>query len=132
MAMLTAHITSTEPGSSQKSKPDRPRRTARDYARITAQLIMAGVAAFWLWFIIAVATSEGAKALAPALSIGLPIAAISLLCWLKPRLGGLFAVVGAGFAAWYFPHPAPQFLMALPGAVAGVTLLLTARAKRTA
>lgn len=85
------------------------------------------VAAFWCWFAGTHLFSEGSSAVPYVARIVGPFVLLVVVAWKWPKVGGLMAIAGGVFAAWYFPHPAPRLMMALPLVLAGVTLIVMGR-----
>ncbi len=102
----------------------RPRWKWPAAACLAARVIVCVVAAFWVWFAAMNVVSDGVKSLLPALGVAGPLAVLAITVWRWPVLGACLAV-GAGVAAAYvFHHPAPLWMMAVPLAASGVTLLV--------
>ena len=100
-------------------------------AKWAPRIVIVLCAGLWTYFVTAVTLSEGRQALVPALFILIPMWAVAVIAWRWPRVGGSL-LVGAGvFAAWYFHHPAPLSLMAIPLTTAGLAQLLWPVARRT-
>lgn len=99
------------------------------WARLGAQLMVTGFAIFWLWFAISVGVSEGLASLPYVLAICLPVAGLPIAAWVWPRFGGILLIAGGILAAWYYNHPAPRLMMALPAIVSGLVLVLTPRSR---
>jgi hypothetical protein len=106
---------------------ERPSGHARRHriVRTIARIIVTLAASFWSWFAASVAASEGPASLGPSVAIIAPLALITALAWIRPAIGGVLAIIGGLVAAWIFPHPAPQLLMALPLVASGLALVWT-------
>ncbi|MFN0133167.1 MAG: hypothetical protein ACKVW3_11670 [Phycisphaerales bacterium] len=71
--------------------------------------------------------SEGRPAAPYVAAFCIPVALVAALTWLWLRAASV-VLIGAGlFAAWYYPHPAPRLMLALPAIAAGVALLALPR-----
>jgi len=88
-------------------------------------------AAFWAWFVTMVSLGE-----APAPPWWIPaawlasLAALVVLCWRWPTLGGLVLLGAGAWAAYYFANPGARALLALPAIGLGLGCMLVGRRAR--
>lgn len=115
-----------QPNNAHADRPHHPRHaTARHTARVFATGAMTVAGGFWLWFAAAVLTSEASAGAAwtPLLMFVVPVALLTALTWLAPRVAGLLLVPAALFAGMFFDHTTPRLLLALPLLLTGAALV---------
>lgn len=93
--------------------------------RLVLRVALLAWAAFWAWFVAAVSLGEE-----PAPPPWIPLAwfgaltALVLLCWKRPRLGGLVLCAAALWAGFYFANGGARALLAAPALALGLGFLL--------
>jgi hypothetical protein len=93
--------------------------------------LLAVCVAFWGWFALAAGYSEGPQSFAPVAGFVGALAALLVSGVLLPRIGGVLALAGAGFSAWFFDSGAARLMLALPIAFAGLGLVVAGPWRRT-
>lgn len=91
---------------------------------LALRLLLLLWAGFWAWFVLAVSVGEE-----PAPPLWIPLAwlgslgALVMLCWKRPRLGGLVLTGTALWAGWYFANGGARLILAAPALVLGLGFL---------
>lgn len=99
--------------------------------RWVVRALLLAWAGFWAWFVVAVSIGES-----PAPPWWIPaawlasLAALVVLCWRRPTLGGLVLAGSGILAAVAFDNPWARLLLAAPALVLGVASLALGRGAR--
>ncbi len=94
-----------------------------------ARIGLLGWAGFWLYFTLAHTFGGNPADVAPSLFVAIPILAITILALLRPRIGGVFLMLAAIFAAWYFDGAVARLAFALPPGLIGILMFAIAKSK---
>jgi hypothetical protein len=92
--------------------------------RWIARFLLLLWAAFWLWFNIASAIGESDGGWWH-IALAAITAALAVVSWFWPRIGGCLMILTGVLAAWSFHNPAAIILLAVPAFIIGVLLLFS-------
>jgi hypothetical protein len=87
-------------------------------------------AAFWSFFVVASAISDGRGAIPHAVKFLTALLTPFIVAFMQPRIGGLL-LIGFGIgSAWYFADPGARLLLSAPAIMSGLLVLLLPRRRR--